>query len=243
MLSSDKRFGKLILPAVGVAVLGVALYAGLPLTRSTRPGVPAAQAAGAEAPAPKAVAAAPKAAGALGTDSDHDGLPDAVEKTLGTNPHAADTDGDGQPDKTDPDPLYAPDPLKETSTTPAPVKVLDSRVEDNSNAADHLEIRLANTGKSVLNDFEVYFTVSDRLAPTKKEGYYVKLTRFGLQPGETKTLHFDNRSGDGHFPGNPYGLYGTSRNELEFRVRLHAQGYAVREILVKKAKGTAEVAD
>ena len=38
------------------------------------------------------------------TDTDHDGVPDSVEKRLGTNPHKKDSDGDGIPDgKEDPD--------------------------------------------------------------------------------------------------------------------------------------------
>src|SRR5438270_974409 len=41
--------------------------------------------------------AAPQTRTAL-RDSDHDGLPDAVERRLGTDPHNADTDGDGIPD-------------------------------------------------------------------------------------------------------------------------------------------------
>ncbi len=191
-----------------------------------------------------AKARAAKKAAALGADTDHDGLPDAVEKTLGTNVYSADTDGDGQPDASDKDPRYTPNLIRESSTSPAPLKVLDSRVEDNpNNAPDHLEIRIANTGKAVLSGFDVYYTVTDRKVPAKVEGYYVKLTGLQLNPGETRTLHFDNRTGPGHFPGNMNGLYGTSRNELEFKVQLHARGFAPVQILVKKAKGTAEVAD
>jgi len=48
-------------------------------------------------PEQQVVAALPQTRAAL-RDSDHDGLPDAVERRLGTNPHSADTDGDGMPD-------------------------------------------------------------------------------------------------------------------------------------------------
>ncbi len=41
-------------------------------------------------------------------DSDNDGLSDLVEKRLGTDPGKSDTDGDGQPDRMDRNPLAAP---------------------------------------------------------------------------------------------------------------------------------------
>ncbi|MBI5529432.1 MAG: hypothetical protein HY897_24160 [Deltaproteobacteria bacterium] len=43
-------------------------------------------------------------------DSDGDGLPDLVEKRLGTNPESGDSDGDGVPDGEDADPLTPDDP-------------------------------------------------------------------------------------------------------------------------------------
>ncbi|MHB9093288.1 MAG: hypothetical protein ACYC21_01340 [Eubacteriales bacterium] len=178
----------------------------------------------------------------LGVDTDNDGLPDTVEKTLGTNPLSADTDGDGQSDKADKNPLYTPDLIQETSTVPAPIKVLDSRVEDNVNAADHLEITIANTGNTELKDFDVYYTVTDSVTAAK-EGYYATLAGLQVKPGARVTLHFDNKLGSNHYYGNTNGLYGTSKNALDFQVELHAKGFALVKIIVKKAKGTAEVAD
>jgi hypothetical protein len=46
----------------------------------------------------------------LRKDSDHDGLTDLVEARLGTDPHRADTDGDGIPDSRDTNPLIAGSP-------------------------------------------------------------------------------------------------------------------------------------
>ncbi|MFZ3170711.1 MAG: hypothetical protein WA118_01795 [Carboxydocellales bacterium] len=178
----------------------------------------------------------------LGQDTDQDGLPDTVEKTLGTNVLNADTDGDGQQDKVDKDPTYTTSLIQETSTVTAPIKVVDARVEDNVNAADHLEITVTNTGKLELQNFDVYYTINDKVN-SAKEGYYLKLTGFILSPGVTQTLHFDNKKGTNHFGGNVNGLYGTSKNGLDFQVNLHSQGFAPVLITVKKAKGTAEVAD
>lgn len=177
-----------------------------------------------------------------GTDTDGDGIPDSVEKTYGTNPFAADTDGDGVQDKTDKDPVLTPNLIKETSATALPVKVKDARVEDNVNASDHLEITLTNTGNSALKDFDLYYTVTDTVTK-KAEGYYVKLTGFTLETGSTKTLHFDNKQGDLHYSGNFNGIYGTSKNEVQFQGQIHAAGYAPLVFSTKKSKGTAEVAD
>jgi hypothetical protein len=179
---------------------------------------------------------------ATGTDTDGDGIPDSVEKTYGTNPSAADTDGDGVLDKTDKDPVFTPSLIKETSTTALPVKVKDARVEDNVNAADHLEITLTNTGNTDLKDFDLYYTVTDTVTKNA-EGYYVKLTGFALEAGSTKTLHFDNKQGDLHYTGNFNGIYGTSKNEVQFQGQIHASAYAPLDFSTKKAKGTAEVAD
>ena len=51
-------------------------------------------------------------------DSDGDGLTDAQEQQLGTNPFVADTDGDGIPDGQDPDPLHPPGSTPTATETP-----------------------------------------------------------------------------------------------------------------------------
>lgn len=175
-------------------------------------------------------------------DKDGDGIPDAAEKILGTNPYSADTDGDGQNDKIDKDPTFAENPINETSTTALPIKIKDARVEDNA-TADHLEITVTNIGPDELKNFDIYYTVTDKV-DNKKEAYYQKLDGFTIKAGETKTLHFDNNlKVAGHYPGNMNGLYGTSKNELFFDVLLHSTNYQPCSFQVKKAKGTAEVAD
>ena len=207
-----------------------------------------------------------KTAAASGKDTDGDGIPDAAEKLLGTNPYTADTNGDGIADKLDKTPLYTANPIKETKTTLLPVKIKDIRVQDNVNATDHLEIALTNTGKVDLKNFDCYFTQVDTITKAK-EGYYVKLIGFTLEAGATKTLHFDNKNGDLsgvitpisqaqtdkisqdnksgnlHYNGNINGIYGTSKNEVTFTGQIHAKDYAPMNFSAVKAKGTAEVAD
>ncbi|MEI6579021.1 MAG: hypothetical protein WCN92_06095 [Eubacteriales bacterium] len=177
------------------------------------------------------------------TDTDGDGIPDTVEKVYGTNPYTADTDGDGINDKNDQKPLFAENPISETSTTVLPIKIVDVRVEDNA-TADHLEIKMKNTGNTELSNFDIYFTITDKVESSKVEGYYLKLTGLTIKAGDTATIHFDNDvSQSGHFYGNMNGLYGTSANGLAFAIQLHANGYAPINFTVDKAKGTAEVAD
>ena len=181
-------------------------------------------------------------AAAQGVDTDNDGLPDAAEKILGTNPYTADTDGDGVNDKDDKDPATSVNPISETSTTTLPVTIKDVRAEDNA-TADHLEITMTNTGTADLNNFEIFYTITDKVDSTK-EAYYVKLAGLGLKAGESKTIHFDNQVKDaGHYYGNMNGLYGTSKNGLTFAIELHTAGFKPLDFTVDKAKGTAEVAD
>ena len=177
-----------------------------------------------------------------GTDTDGDGIPDAIEKTYGTNPYTADTDGDSVNDKQDKDPVFAENPIKESSNTLLPIKIKDARVEDNA-TADHLEITVTNTGKDELKSFDIYYTITDKV-DNKTEAYYQKLDGLSIKPGEAKTIHFDNKVKEqGHYFGNMSGLYGTSKNGLTFNVLLHNSGYKPLEFTVEKAKGTAEVAD
>lgn len=176
------------------------------------------------------------------TDTDGDGIPDGVEKTYGTNPYTADTDSDGINDKTDKEPVKTENLIKETSATPLEVTIKDARVEDNA-TADHLEITMTNTGKTDLANFDIYYTITDKVDKTQ-ESYYQTLGGLSLAAGETKTIHFDNQESEtGHYYGNMNGLYGTSSNGLTFDIQLHAAGFKPMGFIVEKAKGTAEVAD
>ncbi|MCE5343581.1 MAG: hypothetical protein LLF96_08390 [Eubacteriales bacterium] len=175
-------------------------------------------------------------------DHDGDGIPDAAEKLLGTNPYTADTDGDGINDVDDPNPTMAENPIVETSTVALPITITDVRVEDNQ-TADHLEITMHNTGAETLNGFELYYTITDKKDGTQ-EGYYVRLDGLVIAADGTATIHFDNDvTTPNHYYGNMNGLYGTSANGLLFAITLHANGYAPMDFSVEKAVGTAEVAD
>lgn len=135
-------------------------------------------------------------------------------------------------------------PIHNTSTTPG-LQIDSVLVENNVDpatkkaAADHLEIQLANTGKLPLSGLEVYYEFTDATTGDH-EGYYRKLDALSIGPGATSTVHFDNTGAPGHYPDNAYSLYHTSKNALDVKVTVSAQGAAVQTKSQKKDAGGAE---
>jgi hypothetical protein len=180
-------------------------------------------------------------------DTDGDGLPDIVEKTLGTDSNNKDTDGDGQNDKDDKDPVFAENPIINNSTNEGLIitsLLVENNVDPVTNKAvnDHLEIELKNTSGKELKGFEVYYTIADN-DTNKIESYYVNLPDFILKNGETKSINFDNKSGDGHFGVNVNSIYFTSTNAKEFEVIISTKGYKPISGKVSKDPGGEEKAD
>ena len=64
------------------------------------------------------------------TDTDGDGVPDASEVLLGTDPMVADTDGDGVNDLADTDAAFMPNPMKMDGPA-APFTIAEALVENN----------------------------------------------------------------------------------------------------------------
>jgi len=223
---------KMVALVMAIALMGTVLFAGCSQSSSSTT-------SGAQQSAP---VTAGSTASTDGTDTDGDGMPDSVEKVYGTNPYTADTDGDGINDKDDAQAAYTDNLISESSTTTLPITITDVRVEDNA-ADDHLEISMKNTGTSDLTNFDIYFTITDKVTGDK-EAYYQKLDSLTIKAGETITIHFDNNTTEtNHYYGNMSGLYGTSANGLTFDIQLHSAGYAALSFSVDKADGTAEVAD
>jgi len=179
-------------------------------------------------------------------DSDKDGIPDAAEKVLGTDPLNPDTDGDGINDMQDNNPTIA-DTQVPSSTGQVGFQITNIMVENNydpvakKDAPDHLEIELQNTGGKDISNLVAYYTVTD-LTTNQKEAYIAPLNNLILKAGETISIHFDQTEGTGHFRANPNGLYSTSKNELNFSVTINADGYQAQTAGVKKDAGGTEVA-
>jgi hypothetical protein len=180
-------------------------------------------------------------------DSDGDGVPDSAEVLLGTDPMVADTDGDGQNDLADADPTFMPNPI-DTAGAPATFVIKEALVENNfdysanKTAGDHLELLVANTGKTTLTGFSIYYSVKDSDSG-KVEGTFRKLDGFSVPAGGEARIHFDDGSVAGHFRANPNSIYVTSQAAKTFTVMLKADGFAPVSVDIAKDKGGAEAAD
>ena len=181
------------------------------------------------------------------TDTDGDGVPDAAEVLLGTDPLVADTDGDGQNDLKDADPAFMPNPLDMTGA-PAPFAIKEALVENNydyaakTNATDHFELLVTNSGSTALTAFSIYYSTTD--ADTGKvEGTFRKLDGFSVPAGGEARIHLDDGTVAGHFRANPNSIYITSQAAKTVTFVLKADGFAPVSVDVAKDKGGAEKAD
>ncbi|OYX27084.1 MAG: hypothetical protein B7Z10_01480 [Rhodobacterales bacterium 32-66-7] len=181
------------------------------------------------------------------TDTDGDGVPDAAEALLGTDPMVADTDGDGPSDLADTDPAFMANPLDMTGA-PAPFAIKEALVENNydyaakKDATDHLELLVTNSGSMDLSGFSIYYSMTD--ADTGKvEGTFRKLDGFSVPAGGEARIHFDDGTVAGHFRANPNSIYLTSQAAKAVSVVLKADGFAPVSVDVAKDKGGAEAAD
>lgn len=121
--------------------------------------------------------------------------------------------------------------------------LVENNVDSNGKTADdHLELVLKNSSTKDMGNFEAYYTITD-LTTLKKEGYYKKLTGFNLKAGETKTIHFDNGTGENHFGLNKNGMYFTGQNKMQFDVQISTPEFKVATIQIAKDAGGAEQKD
>jgi hypothetical protein len=184
---------------------------------------------------------------AKGQDSDGDGIPDIAEKTLGTDPNLKDTDGDGVNDLQDKDPVFAENTINNNSANEG-FQIVNGIVENNVDpvtkkiASDHLELTLKNTSGKELKGFEIYYTILDNVT-NQKEGYYKNIPDLIIKAGETKLIHFDNQSGDGHYSQNINSIYSSSVNAKTFNVIVSTAGYKIASIQINKDAGGDEKVD
>ena len=186
-------------------------------------------------------------------DTDGDGIPDAAEKLLGTDPLVADTDGDGVNDKDNKNPLEAANPIPQTGG-PATLKIKSHKVEDNfdpktkKDVDDHLEIEIENTGTVDKTGLKVFYSILDT-GSNKKESYFRDLKGFAMKAGAVTVLHFeisgatDYASAATHFRINPNAALYTTVPEKMIELQIAAEGEAPVSVSFKKDKGGAETAD
>ena len=179
-------------------------------------------------------------------DTDGDGIPDAAEAVLGTDPMNADTDGDGANDLADKEPLIAANPIVQSGKPNA--FTFTAKVEDNfdpvtkKSATDHLELEVKNTSGEPLKGFSVFYSIKDS-GTGKVESYYKPLTGLTLGKAASVAVNFDDSGKPGHFRDNPNSSYRKSENAKTFTIQLAAEGFAPVQIELKKDKGGAEKAD
>jgi hypothetical protein len=180
-------------------------------------------------------------------DTDGDGIPDAAEPLLGTDPMNADTDGDGVNDLADPKPTFAEDPIVATGTAPT-FSIKEALVENNydyaakKDATDHLELLLANSGSADLTGLTLYYTITDADSGAV-EAYIRPLIGFVVPAGGEARVHLDDGSLPGHFRANPNGIYTSSQSAKTFQVTLKADRMAAVTVVIAKDKGGTEAAD
>lgn len=180
------------------------------------------------------------------TDTDGDGVPDAAEAVLGTDPLNADTDGDGANDLADKEPLVAANTIAQQGKPNG--LTFTAKAEDNfdpvtkKDASDHLELEVKNTAGEPLKDFSVFYSIKDE-GTGKVESYIKPLTGLAIAKGDTVSVNFDDTGAAGHFRDNPNSSYRKSQNAKTFTIQLAAAGYAPVQIELKKDKGGAEQAD
>ena len=189
----------------------------------------------------------PLSAQAASDDTDGDGVPDAAEAALGTDPLIADTDGDGANDLADADATFAPNPIDHAGAA-APFTISELLVENNvepgtsKSAPDHLEIAVTNTGTTPLTGFSLYYSFTDQDSG-KVESVFRTLDGFTVPAGGEARIQFDDGTVAEHFRANPNSIYITSQAGKVVDVVLKLDGFAPVSAQVMKDKGGAEAAD
>ena len=184
---------------------------------------------------------------AAGPDSDADGVPDAAEPLLHTDPGNADTDGDGQNDLADAAPVTAADPTV-AGGAPTPFHIGEALVEDNFDpvakaaAADHLELQLVNDTATGVTGLTVFTTFTD--ADTgAAEAYAASLGALVIPAKGDVRVHFDDTGLPGHWRANPNAIYVTTAAAKHVTVMVQAAGFEPVKMAIEKDAGGAEQAD
>ncbi|MGH7237545.1 MAG: hypothetical protein ACREGF_03355, partial [Candidatus Saccharimonadales bacterium] len=135
-------------------------------------------------------------------------------------------------------------PIHNTSTKTG-VSIVAAMVENNTDPAtgkpiaDRLQFSIKNSSSQLINNLEVYYTMTDAKTH-QSENYYQKLGGLSVAPGQTKTVFFDNGSAPGHYPENKYSIYRTSPHAVDFTIEVSELGFQPATAHAKKDPGTGE---
>jgi hypothetical protein len=185
-------------------------------------------------------------------DIDKDGIPDAAEALLNTDPMIGDTDGDGVSDRDDAKPLEFANPIPASGSL-ATLAIVSAKVEDNFDpvtkvdVSDHLEFEIQNNGKSDLKGLQVYLKTSDPSG--KVENMYRNLSGVVIKAGQKTTLHFDVEgtadwtADTAHFRANANSILYTIPSAKTLDLMIAANGERPVGININKDEGGAEKAD
>lgn len=137
-------------------------------------------------------------------------------------------------------------PIQNTSQQPGLVITAadaENNVDPTTKQAisDRLQISLQNSSTQTMSNLEVYYQMKD-VKTGETEAYYQVLTGLQIASNATKTVYFDNQSGEGHYPENKYSIYRSSQNEVDFTIEVSAPGFKPVEATAKKSAGTGETA-
>lgn len=186
------------------------------------------------------------AAHAAGQDSDGDGVPDAAEKLLQTDPLNPDTDGDGQNDLADKTPVFAPSPIQPGGSA-ASFHIGELLVENNvdqiahKDAPDHLEIQVINDAAKPISGFTLYYALAD--VDTGAKEAYIAHPNLSVPAHGDARIHIDDSGVAGHLHANPNSIYATTQSAKTLSVTLQLPGETAVEQTIKKDAGGAEQAD
>lgn len=137
-------------------------------------------------------------------------------------------------------------PISNTSNAPG-LSITYAAVEDNidpqtsSPISDRLELTVQNSTSTDLTHVEIYYTMTDTTTGAT-ENYYANLTGLTLPAGKATTIYFDNTGQPGHYPENPFSLYRSSTNQVDFQIEVSADGVQPATATATKSVGTGEVA-
>jgi hypothetical protein len=130
---------------------------------------------------------------ALRKDGDGDGLSDAVEERLTTDPHNPDTDGDGLGDSKDMNPLAVPGTLRERDRIrQAALERLNYWHERQPDPTLPAPLMIVVTDGDGRQEFKGYPGIVLNLSAREREAYWERFGRYGIHTQEIIITEYED---------------------------------------------------